>query len=217
VTAREEILTRIRTALAPAVPPVAAPRDYRAAGEREPGSPALLELLTDRLRDYRATVVLSTDDTLAATVARVLTDRGLRRVVAPDAVPAAWLDDVDVLRDGATALPLADLDAADGVVTGCAVAVAETGTIVLDAGPDQGRRVLTLVPDVHVVVVRADQVVETVPEAVARLTPDRPLTMISGPSATSDIELSRVEGVHGPRTLVVVLCSPGVGRRGVEA
>jgi L-lactate dehydrogenase complex protein LldG len=208
VTAREEIMGRIRTALAAGAPAPAAPRDYRAAGEHAPGSPALIELLTDRLVDYRATVVPCTDETLAAAVAGVLADRGLRRVVTPDAVPGAWLDGVDVLRDGRATVPLADLDVADAVVTGCAVAVAETGTIVLDAGPDQGRRALTLVPDVHVVVVRADQVVQTVPEAVARLRADRPLTMISGPSATSDIELDRVEGVHGPRTLIVALSSP---------
>jgi L-lactate dehydrogenase complex protein LldG len=217
VTARDEILGRIRTALAAGAPVVDAPRDYRTAGEHEPGAPALLELLTDRLVDYRATVVPCTDDGLAAAVAGVLTDRGLRRVVAPDAVPDAWLEGSDVLRDGGATLPLADLDAADAVVTGCAVAVAETGTIVLDAGPDQGRRALTLVPDVHVVVVRAEQVVQTVPEAVARLRPDRPLTMISGPSATSDIELDRVEGVHGPRTLIVLLSSPDPASRVEEA
>jgi L-lactate dehydrogenase complex protein LldG len=140
-------------------------------------------------------------------VAGVLADRGLRRVLAPAGVPEAWLGGADVTRDAEPPLPVEVLDGVDAVVTGCAVAIAETGTIVLDAGPDQGRRALTLVPDVHVVVVHAAQVVQTVPEAIARLDPRRPLTMISGPSATSDIELSRVEGVHGPRTLVVVLAS----------
>jgi L-lactate dehydrogenase complex protein LldG len=207
MTAREEILGRIRTALGPDPASVTTPRAYRTAGSHAAGSPRLLELLTDRLVDYRAAVVPTTGKDLAGTVAGVLAERGLRRVVAPEGVPEAWLAGAVALRDGMAALSVADLDAADAVVTGCAVAVAETGTIVLDAGPDQGRRALTLVPDVHVVVVRADQVVGTVPEGIARLAPERPLTLISGPSATSDIELDRVEGVHGPRTLVVVLVS----------
>jgi L-lactate dehydrogenase complex protein LldG len=205
VTARDEVLARIRTALRDGAPAGPVPRRYRSAGDHPPGSAALLELLTDRLVDYRAAVLGCTDDTLPQVVADALAERRLHRVVAPDGVPDGWLGGAEVLREP---LGVTDLDAADAVVTGCAVAVADTGTIVLDAGPDQGRRALTLVPDVHVVVVRAGQVVETVPEAVARLDPRRPLTLVSGPSATSDIELNRVEGVHGPRTLVVVLASP---------
>jgi L-lactate dehydrogenase complex protein LldG len=123
-------------------------------------------------------------------------------VVVPDGFPDEWLAPVDVLREPLTT---AQLDAADGTITTCALAIAETGTIVLDAGPGQGRRALSLVPDYLLVVVRADQVQANVPDAVQRLDPARPLTWISGPSATSDIELKRVEGVHGPRTLDVVL------------
>ncbi len=207
MSAREEVLGRIRAALEGQAPAADPPRAYRAQGEHPAGSAALLELLTDRLVDYRAAVVPCHAGDEAAVVATTLVERGLGVVVAPAGVPASWLGDVEVLRDEPP-LPVAALDGADAVVTGCAVAVAETGTIVLDGGPDQGRRALTLVPDVHVVVVRAEQVVQTVPEALARLDPTRPLTMISGPSATSDIELNRVEGVHGPRTLVVVLVGP---------
>jgi L-lactate dehydrogenase complex protein LldG len=126
------------------------------------------------------------------------------RVVVPPDLPERWTAGADVLRDDG-GVTTDELDTVAGVVTACAVAVAETGTIVLDAGTAQGRRALSLVPDLHVCVVRADQVVQTVPEAVRRLEPTRPLTWISGPSATSDIELDRVEGVHGPRTLEVVL------------
>nr|BFE78314.1 hypothetical protein GCM10020093_009150 [Planobispora longispora] len=125
-------------------------------------------------------------------------------VVVPPGLPPAWLPDgLDVLRD--EGLGADRLSAVDGVVTAAAVAVAETGTIVLDGSADQGRRVITLLPDLHICVIRPEQVVATVPEALARLTPGRPLTWISGPSATSDIELDRVEGVHGPRNLHVVI------------
>lgn len=203
--ARDVVLARIRAALADGPGPVVVPRDYRRGGDLD--RPALLDLLVDRLLDYKATVCRCPPADLPAVLAEALAERGAARVVVPPGlgipVPGGIVD------DGLTA---DDLDALDGVVTACAVAVAETGTIVLDAGPDQGRRMITLVPDYHLCVVRAGQVVQTVPEAVARLDPARPLTWISGPSATSDIELHRVEGVHGPRTLEVVLVDEPPGR-----
>jgi L-lactate dehydrogenase complex protein LldG len=197
-SARDEVLGRVRRALGEAQAAADVPRAYRTRGDLP--IPALLDLLEDRLTDYRASVRRAAPDELAATLAAALADRGAARVVVPPGLP--WT------LPGATAdegLSPAELDGLDGVVTACAVAVAETGTIVLDASPDQGRRAITLVPDYHLCVVRADQVVQTVPEALARLDPARPQTWISGPSATSDIELHRVEGVHGPRTLEVVL------------
>ncbi|CAM3902911.1 LutC/YkgG family protein [Nocardiopsis rhodophaea] len=218
---REQILGRVRAALAdvPAEehpPDVEVPRDYaRSHGRGGAGT------LTDRLQDYGAVAHRVAADTLPDAIAAALRRRGARRVVVPPDLPepwtAAWSDmvedgDVDtaaagapVLRDIGGGVGLDALDAVDGVVTGCAVAIAETGTIVLDGNEAQGRRVLTLVPDYHLCVVRADQIVEDVPDAVARLDPRRPLTWISGPSATSDIELNRVEGVHGPRTLEVLI------------
>lgn len=196
---RERILARVRAALADVTEPDEdVPRGY----ERTRSGPDLLNLFVDRLTDYKAEV--RRVDDVAAAVAGALRRRGAHRVAAPEAVPASWLGEAEPVRDHPP-LPPADLDELDGVVTGCAVAIAETGTIVLDAGPDQGRRALTLVPDYHLCVVRLDQIVRTVPEAVERLTPTRPLTWISGPSATSDIELDRVEGVHGPRTLEVLI------------
>jgi len=204
-SARDEVLARIRSALGgdPQVPKVT--RGYRTRGEHPPGAAALLDLLQDRLVDYKAGVTRCSADELPAAIAQVLARTAPEgRIVVPPGLPEGWTVGADVLRDdGATGTDV--LDTVAGVVTACAVAVAETGTIVLDAGPDQGRRALSLVPDLHVCVVRADQVVQTVPEAVRRLEPTRPLTWISGPSATSDIELNRVEGVHGPRTLEVVL------------
>jgi L-lactate dehydrogenase complex protein LldG len=200
VTARDDVLQRIRSARADVVADRVVERGYRVADD----SPASLELFVERLEDYRATVHRVGPGDVAATVHRLATGR----VVVPAGFPEAWLPGVDVVRDLPSMSP-AELDRLDGVVTTCALAVAETGTIVLDGGPGQGRRALSLVPDHHVVVVAALQVVATVPQAVARLDPRRPQTWISGPSATSDIELERVEGVHGPRRLEVILVSGG--------
>ena len=204
--AREAVLERIRAALADRPAAVPIPRDY------EPSMPAsvdLAALFVDRVDDYRATVQRASGDDLPATIASTLAAHRARRVAVPAGVPAAWLAASEAERvPDDPPLSHAELDGLDGTVTGCAVAIAETGTIVLDAGPDQGRRVLSLLPDLHVCVVRLEQVVGTVPEALARLDPRRPQTWISGPSATSDIELQRVEGVHGPRRLAVILVDP---------
>ncbi len=209
--ARDEVLARIRTALgspapgsqAPSEDPV--PRGYRTSGDL--GTAQLLDLLAERLRDYGCTVRRTTPGQLITAVGEALGQRGARRIVVPPGLDVAGLPaGVDIVADDG--LSAAALDAVDGVITGAAVAIAETGTIVLDGSPDQGRRALSLVPDYHLCLVRASQVVALVPEALARLDPRRPLTWISGPSATSDIELDRVEGVHGPRTLDVILVEP---------
>ncbi|GAA1865144.1 LutC/YkgG family protein [Asanoa iriomotensis] len=202
--ARAEVLRRVRAAQPTA--PVRVPRDY--AADDGPAGVELVDLLVDRLEDYKAAVRRCTADALPAVVGEYLA--GAESLVAPAGVPETWLSSFEgpVARDSG-ALTVADLDAPGvAVLTGCAVAIAQTGTLILDAGPDQGRRLLTLVPDHHVCVVRVDQIVERLPAALRRLAdPTRPLTMISGPSATSDIELNRVEGVHGPRRLEVVIVS----------
>ena len=191
--AREQVLGRVRRALAAAdVSPVHVPRGYRSTG------PADVDLFAERVADYRAVVVRCDEHEVAARIAEALPQDA--RVVVPEGLP--WDVPGAVPDDGLTAL---DLDGLDAVVTAATVGIAATGTIVLSHGPGEGRRALTLVPDLHVCVVRADQVVTDVPDAVALLDPGRPTTWISGPSATSDIELNRVEGVHGPRTLHVVL------------
>jgi L-lactate dehydrogenase complex protein LldG len=198
MSARDEILGRVRSALAGVTDVPAAPD----APRRTPPAD-VVEHFAGRVADYRATVVRCTPDRLAATVADALPE-GASVVVPPGLTVAV---DGAVTDDGS--LTAAELDRVDAVVTEAAVGVAETGTIVLDHGPGQGRRAITLVPDTHVCIVRADQVVVDVPDAVALLAPSvqarRPLTWISGPSATSDIELDRVEGVHGPRNLIVIL------------
>jgi L-lactate dehydrogenase complex protein LldG len=202
--ARQVVLDRIKAANAAAgrPNPVPIPRDYHRSGTLAAGSRELLELLVDRLVDYKATVVESSADGVPGAIASALADAGVTgRIVVPPGLPDGWCPD-GVVDTAFTAL---ELDEFAAVVTASAASCAQTGTIALDGSPDQGRRAITLVPDVHVCVVRADQVVETVPELIARLEPTRPTTFISGPSATSDIELERVEGVHGPRTLIVVL------------
>ncbi|MET8628023.1 lactate utilization protein C [Kitasatospora sp. NPDC004669] len=212
---RELILGRIRAALGNAgeVAEQPLPREYASAHVAPDDPAALLDLLHRNLADYRARVHRCSAAELPGRIAGLLTARGSRTVAVPAGLPDEWLaatTGVELLPDDG-GLTAARLDAVDSVVTGCALAIAETGTIVLDAGPGQGRRLLSLVPDHHICVVRApEQVVASVPLALPRLDPARPQTWISGPSATSDIELDRVEGVHGPRTLEVLLTSPDV-------
>jgi L-lactate dehydrogenase complex protein LldG len=202
VTARDDIMARIRAARPRTA--VVVPRDY----DTDPGGGDLVELLADRLVDYRATVRRCGPDELAGSLADLLD--GVPALAVPPGLPQGWLSAYPgrVCRDGEPdPLTVTDLDAPGlAVVTGCAVAIAQTGTLILDAAADQGRRLLTLVPDHHVCVVNTGQVVAGVPQALGRLAdPTRPLTMVSGPSATSDIELNRVEGVHGPRRLDVLI------------
>jgi len=204
---RELILTRLRVARATPLTSEPVPRLYRRRGSREPA--ARIELLCERIGDYRAEVRRVPRATLPTAIATAFAARNATRVCVPAGIPRQWRSDaIEFVEDAG--LTAAELDRLDGVLTGCTLAIAETGTIVLAAGPAEGRRALTLVPDLHVCVVGEEQVVELVPEAMAALadlvrTDRRPLTFISGPSATSDIELSRVEGVHGPRTLVVLV------------
>lgn len=231
MNARDEILARVRTALRD-VPlsetpdDVPVPREYLSA--HVPDDPrAVADLLAENLADYRAHVHRCAPSQLPATIARLLREHGgggggvsgggggSKSVAVPVDLPGSWLAEVGDGNgnDGAVRrvldsaeLTAAELDSVDSVVTGCALAIAETGTIVLDAGVAQGRRALTLVPDHHVCVVFApEQVVASVPLALPRLDPTRPQTWISGPSATSDIELNRIEGVHGPRHLDVII------------
>ncbi len=209
-SAREEILGRVRTALADVTEPDA-PVDW-AYGRPTPMSDVIGRFV-GRVEDYGATVVRCSEADVPGQVARALAETGAGSVVLPEGIPADVVSAVrasptKVLRDDPL-LSAAELDRVGGVITLASVGVAETGTIVLDHSDGQGRRALTLVPDRHICIVRADQVVSDVPEAVERTTEavraGRPLTWISGPSATSDIELSRVEGVHGPRTLWVIV------------
>jgi L-lactate dehydrogenase complex protein LldG len=211
---REVVLRRIRGALAGDAGPREVPRAYVQSGSRSRAD--VVALFAERLEEMGALVVRADDP--GSAVGTVLREQGaIRVVVAPDLPAGSRPEGVEVLEDDG--LGPAELDALDGALTTCAAACAETGTIAFDGGEGQGRRAITLVPDLHVCVVREEQIVETVPELIARLAPSaregRPIVLVSGPSATSDIELERVEGVHGPRRLVVVLVEyrAGTARR----
>jgi L-lactate dehydrogenase complex protein LldG len=202
--AREEVMRRIRDALGPAPPaPGDIPRTYRQAGDPIGFEP--VERFCEVVADYDATVRRVSEGELEDALSETCRARGVIRLAVP--VDLVWhVAGVELVRDDPPLGPR-DLDALDGVLTGCAAAIAETGTIVLDGASLSGRRALTLVPDLHLCVVRADQVVPAVPDAIAAMAPavrdGRPVTFVSGPSATADIELNRVQGVHGPRRLDV--------------
>jgi L-lactate dehydrogenase complex protein LldG len=211
VDARTAILSGIRSALGGsnegdriASEYAAIPRAYKREGTL--GREALLELFVHRLREYDAGVSRVSKEEISFEVARTLNARGCKRIVIPDGLPPSWLPD-GFSFETATEFDNYQLDRMDGVLTGCTVAIAETGSIVLQHAPAQGPRVLSLVPDYHLCVVFANQVVETVPESFAQLeaTSSLPTTFFSGPSATADIEMTRIKGVHGPRFLDVVL------------
>ena len=213
--ARDEILWRIRRATRD-VPGGERPEDvpvergYR--HEDDAPREEIIERFAERVAEYKAEVRRVREADLPRAIEEALKGRGVKQIVVPPGLPGGWVPEgVEVLNDGARPrLTDEELDRSDGVLTGCALGIAQTGTIVLDAGPAQGRRVLTLLPDYHLCVVREEQVVGLVPEAFAKLeetvkVEGRAITFISGPSATSDIELNRVEGVHGPRTLEVLI------------
>jgi L-lactate dehydrogenase complex protein LldG len=222
---RTRILERVRRALndvpADETPKdVPVPRAYRRARRAVDATDAreavsIVVLFAERAADYRAHVQRATEADAGATIARLLAESGIDTLVVPRGLPEHYLAALDRVEPGTptllrdeSPLPIAALDASHGVVSVCALAIAETGTIVLDGGAGQGRRALTLLPDYHLCLVRAEQIVASVPDAFARLDPRCPMTMISGPSATSDIENSRVEGVHGPRTLHILIIDP---------
>jgi L-lactate dehydrogenase complex protein LldG len=208
-SAREIVLGRVRDALGEGRgAEVDVPRDYRRRDDAD--RDAIVDRFADRVSEYRATVFRAGTGDLAATLAGACRERGARRLAVPGDLPAEWRPEgVELVTD--EGLSPQELDGIEGALTGCALAIAETGTIVLDGGAAQGRRALTLVPDYHLCVVRSDDVVGQVPEAIEALGDavrgGRPVTFVSGPSATSDIELIRVEGVHGPRTLHVVIAA----------
>jgi len=209
-TAKETILWRIRRATRNVPEDVTVVRGYRK--EDTAAREEIVERFAESVAEYEATVRRIKTDELSGAIEEALARRGVKRLVIPPYLPKEWIPEgIETLRDAARPrLTNEELDASDGVLTGCALGIAQTGTIVLDSGRAQGRRALTLLPDYHLCVVREDQIVGLVPEAFAKLegtvkNEGPAITFVSGPSATSDIELDRVEGVHGPRTLEVLI------------
>jgi L-lactate dehydrogenase complex protein LldG len=209
--AKQVMLERIRTAIRDVpvterLEDILVNRTYRSST----GTSNLLELTAERIAEYRARVEIVTTDKLASSIRASLERQGIKRLIVPHDLPATWkLNGFELLEESRMQFEHVELERADGVLTGCTLAIAETGTLVLDHARGQGRRALTLIPDVHLCVLLESQIVDNLPAAMKMLEPSiragRPLTFISGPSATSDIELSRVEGVHGPRTLEVLI------------
>ena len=210
--ARAEVLAAIRRALGPpgARPASGTPTAPQLMSEPAPGADELVELFCERVRDYRAGVSRAGADGVAASIAEVAARHGARRLVVPKGLPQQWRPSQLELVEDDGELDARELEEFDGALTAAGLAIAETGTLVLDGGPDQGRRALTLLPDLHICVVPLARIVADLPDAVEILgevvrSERRPVTFVSGPSATSDIELRRVEGVHGPRRLEVVV------------
>lgn len=199
--AKTEIFARLRNSLSDHPAPPAVPREYRRVGERTGAE--VVDVLIDRLEDYKANVYRDDLASLPNRISALLEDRSC---VIPAGVSEEWLPDRDFIVDHADQpLTIDDLDSIDTVLTGSTVSCADTGTIFLSAQPNEGRRAITLVPDHHICVVFEKDVVDLVPQALEAIEGTRPITMISGPSATSDIELERVEGVHGPRRLDIII------------
>jgi L-lactate dehydrogenase complex protein LldG len=199
---RDRILQRIRRANAQsaAQPPI--PRDYDRISGRTPAE--TLAHFEERLRDYDARLFTANRGDIAIVIAEILIAANRHRIAIPTGLPTEWRDDsIEWTPDDN--LSVDALNSVDGVMTAATVCVAASGSIALQHGPAEGRRSLTLLPDYHLCIVEASQVVETLPEAFARLDPFRPVTFISGPSATADIEMTRIKGVHGPRFLDVLL------------
>lgn len=209
-TAREDILGRIRSSLSDHPAPPEPVRAYRRKGNLN--AEQTLEMLVDRLVDYKANVYYATEETISEQIDELL--QNASRYVVPSGINEVWLPadtarrsrifDAGNIKKAGT-LSLKELDSVNAVITSSTVSCAETGTIFLNTNPDEGRRAITLVPDHHICVVKESTVVELIPQAIERISYERPVTMISGPSATSDIELIRVEGVHGPRILDVII------------